>query len=436
MLLVGRGGATDVGLILRELTLIVAPDVALVLASIDAFSFCHTAPPMPTSITPDRRSGRCIGGPPPCIEAPYTRDRPLQTDDPRATPSLITIPASDPAFRRLVGELEHGGTPDALQARLRKVFPRVAVRERMISGAPAWYVYRDGSWRSELAGSWFDDERLPRVVLSREGWLEEANSLALGILGIHDTDIGAAHLTDFVMPGTLEDVLALFRIIEAGHPLDATVLLRPATGDVIAIDLHASLEGDRIVGVFRLADDVEADADPSQVGAPRDVEYSPPYDVVFRLYVQRLMGRMPEVTADGLVLRLRRLYPHAAVDETGDRWVIRRDHAATGQAETPWWREGELPRVRYDAKALILEANTLAESFFGRPMVGHHWQEFVTPGSTEQVSATLEILSEIGAAESRFRMPRGDGSLVEFDSYTEVEGDMFVTVFRSIPAEA
>ena len=56
-------------------------------------------------------------------------------------------------------------------------------------------------------------------------------------------------------------------------------------------------------------------------------------------------------------------------------------------------------------------------------MVGHHWQEFVTPGSTEQVSATLEILAEIGAAESRFRMPRGDGSLVEFDSYTEVDGE-------------
>jgi len=102
----------------------------------------------------------------------------------------------------------------------------------------------------------------------------------------------------------------------------------------------------------------------------------------------------------------------------------------------PWWQDAELPRVRYDAKALILEANDLAEGFFGRPMVGHHWQEFVTPGSTEQVSATLEILSEIGAAESRFRMPRGDGSLVEFDSYTKVDGDMFVTVFRLIPGEA
>jgi hypothetical protein len=63
-------------------------------------------------------------------------------------------------------------------------------------------------------------------------------------------------------------------------------------------------------------------------------------------------------------------------------------------------------------------------------MVGHHWQEFVTPGSTEQVSAMLAILAEVGRAESRFRMPRADGSLMEFDSYTEVVGEGLTTVMR------
>jgi len=83
-----------------------------------------------------------------------------------------------------------------------------------------------------------------------------------------------------------------------------------------------------------------------------------------------------------------------------------------------------------DAEALIVEANAAAETLLGRRMVGHHWQEFVTPGSTEQVSAMLTILAEVGGAESRFRMPRADGSLLEFDSYTEVEPDGFVTVMR------
>jgi hypothetical protein len=37
----------------------------------------------------------------------------------------------------------------------------------------------------------------------------------------------------------------------------------------------------------------------------------------------------------------------------------------------------------------------------------------------------LAILAEVGRAESRFRMPRADGSLMEVDSYTEVAGDGF-----------
>ena len=54
----------------------------------------------------------------------------------------------------------------------------------------------------------------------------------------------------------------------------------------------------------------------------------------------------------------------------------------------------------------------------------------MTPGSTEQVSAMLAILAEAGHAESRFRMPRADGSLLEFDSYTEVDGEGFTAVMR------
>lgn len=63
-------------------------------------------------------------------------------------------------------------------------------------------------------------------------------------------------------------------------------------------------------------------------------------------------------------------------------------------------------------------------------MVGHHWQEFVIPGSTDQVAIMLEILAEIGAAEACFRMPRGDGGLMGWDSFTEMSGHAYVTVFR------
>jgi PAS domain S-box-containing protein len=113
-----------------------------------------------------------------------------------------------------------------------------------------------------------------------------------------------------------------------------------------------------------------------------------------------------------------------------DRWVARRDAADERIAQGGWWANSSLPSVRYDAQGLIVAANDAAEALLGRAMVGHHWQEFVTPGSTEEVAAMLAILSEAGRAESKFRMPRADGTLIEFDSYTEVVEDSFTTVMR------
>jgi PAS domain-containing protein len=345
-------------------------------------------------------------------------------------PALITIPASDAAFREHVHGLAPLTTPGELEQRLRRIFPRVVVRERTISGAPGWYVYRDGSWSASLVGNWWEDPRLPHMVLSADGWTVEANATGAGLLGMEVDDVASHHFTDFVVPGTLEDAMGLFRIVLEGKPLDATILVRPLSGDVIAIDIHAQLVDGRVVTTFRLADDVDVPVMGSPVAKPIDVAYVPATDVAFRLYAQRAMERMPEPTTDGLALRLRRLYPHASVDGDGERWTARRDHAGVETTSQPWWSAADLPRVRYDAQALILEANDQAEAFFGRSMVGHHWQEFVTPGSTDQVGVMLDILAEVGAAESRFRMPRGDGHLLEFDSYTEVHGEDFVTLFR------
>jgi PAS domain-containing protein len=345
-------------------------------------------------------------------------------------PAIITVPASDTAFHQHVQDLAPMSTTRELQTRLRRIFPRVVVRERTISGAPGWYVYRDGAWSSSLAGDWWNDDGLPRVVVSVDGWFVDASPTALGLLGIDEGDVSGHYFTDFVVPGTLEDVLALFRIIREGKTLDATVLLRPLSGDVIAVDMHAELVDDRILAVVRLAGDVSSPAGAEVVGLPAEVSFVPATDVAFRTYAQRAIDRMPEATPDELAIRLRRLYPHATVEPQEDRWVVRRDHRDIDGPVDAWWQTADLPRVRYDAQALILEANEAAETFFGRLMVGHYWQEFVTPGSTDQVGVMLEILAEVGAAESRFRMPRGDGRLLEFDSYTEVRGEEFVTLFR------
>jgi PAS domain-containing protein len=321
------------------------------------------------------------------------------------------------------------------------MFPRVVVRERQLSGeAPAWYIYRDGGWLPSSTGPWWEADDLPRIAVSLEGWVVEANASARSLLGIDATDFGARHFTDFIAPGTLDDSMALFNVVQEGRDFTATVLIRPTSGDIVATDLHAWRDGDLLRGVMRLAGDIDVEA----VGevAPRpDLTCIPAADVAFRGYAQLALSRMVEATPDGLALRLRRLYPHARVEADGPRWIAHRDSRAAEALAIKgggWWRDEALPRVRYDAQALILDANDAAEKLLGGPLVGHYWQEFVTPGSTEQVSAMLAILSEVGEAESRFRMPGADGSLVEFDSYTRVEGETFTTVMRprSEPASA
>src|SRR4051794_3910955 len=362
-------------------------------------------------------------------------------------PTILTIPSTDTAFRTQVERLLERVSPDrpdTFETRLRGLFPRAVVRARDIAGEPqAWYVYRDGGWRPDLTGPWWEEPGQPRIVAAPDGWILEATPTALGLLGLSSDNWSSRHFTDFVRPGTLDDSLSMFAIVAEGHPLTATVVLAPTSGDVIAVDVHAWREGDNLIAVFRLADDVDV-TDPRPVApdrTPATLVSLPATDAAFRGYAQLALDRMPEPTVDGLMLRLRRLYPHAqvevehAVDQDGvgvDRWIARRDPNADQPSER-WWEDATLARVRYDAQALILEANAAAEELLGRSMVGHHWQEFVTPGSTEQVSAMLAILAEVGSAESRFRIPRSDGSLLEFDSWTEVDADGYTTVMRPRP---
>jgi hypothetical protein len=236
-----------------------------------------------------------------------------------------------------------------------------------------------------------------------------------------------------VVPGGFDDAVELFDIVRTTGHLDATLLLQPTTGDAIAVDIRAARHGDGTAASFRLAEGIDVAPGAPRQAAPEHVDYEPRTDVAFRAYGERAIARMPDPTPEGLALRLRRLYPHARVEETADGWIARRDHETDGRPQAPWWDAPNLPCVRYNGMALILEANEAATAFFGREMVGHHWQEFVTAGSTGEVEIMLAILAEAGAAETRFRMPRGDGTLVEFDSYTVADGEEFSTVFRPVP---
>jgi PAS domain-containing protein len=348
----------------------------------------------------------------------------------------VTFPSDDPAFREHVRRLAEefvGDGPAELQERLARLFPRVVVRARGLSSEPeVWYVYRDGSWRSPSV-SWWDGPLVPYLVLDHGGWVTNANLAARSLLGMRDGE--THHYSDFLAPGTTDAALTLFQVVLEGHPLSATLLLRPVGGDLIACEVRAERHGDGLRGWLRLAEDVDVDVVRAMepVASPA-LRTEPSDDVVFAAYAERQLASMSDPSPAGLALRLRRLFPHARVTtpEHG-RWVARRD--GHPRDATAWWQDDRLPRVRFDDRGLILEANQAATELLGWQLAGRHWQELVTPGSHEQVQPVLDMLRAAGEVVSRFRIPAADGCLVEFDSHTRVDGDDFITTMRpGIPA--
>lgn len=351
-------------------------------------------------------------------------------------PDLRFIPSTDGAFRehvQRVAEQHRFGTPSALAERLRSIFPRVTVRASDVSDqAGVWYVYRDGVWRPNADVAWWTDPRTPHVAVTREGWIEEADPSARAILGIDDEGGLPRFFTDFIAPGSLQDATDLFAVVAAGRELVATILLRPASGEVIACDLRAWTEGDRIIGVFRFAEDIPVVPAARRGPRPR-LQCHPRSDRVFARYAAEACERMPEPEPEGLALRLRRLYPHAMVEADDGSWHVFRDRSRLDGAGVEWWRDAGLPTIHYDRLGRISNANAPARGLLGGDIVGRHWQEIVVPGTADEVEEVLRMIAEEGRAVSRFRLPAADASLFEFDSYTEVTMEGFVTVMRAVP---
>ena len=189
-----------------------------------------------------------------------------------------------------------------------------------------------------------------------------------------------------------------------------------------------------LVALFRLADDIESAGPP--LPRPTEISTHPSGDAAFRSYAELLLSRMPAPTAEGLALRLRRAYPHALVQPTDRRWVILRDGSAVDGPADGWWVDAGLPRVRHDLDGLVLEANPAARQLLGEDIVGQHWQDLATPGAAPRVAEFMAIIERLGTVISRFRMPSASGALVEFDSFSQVEGSSVVTIMRPLSREA
>lgn len=347
-------------------------------------------------------------------------------------PIVQTIPSDDAGFRehvnRLVGRRQ-ATRPLVLQAQLSVLFPKVTVRVRDLSGEhPIWYVYRDGRWTPSDVSRWWEAPRLPRIVVEPDGSISTANAGARSLLGLSASPSSPQSFTDLVAPGAVDEAAELLRVVLDGNDLTATVLVRPAGSETIACEVHAARADGRMTCVLRLAEDPGIGS--GLAPPPSQVVCLPATDAGFAAYVRMVLHALPAPTVEGLALRIRRLYPHARVEFDGPRWVVHRDAEGVDPSAEGWWLDEALPTVTYDGDALITDANEAAKRLLGSPLVGHHWQEFVTPGGTGRVAEFLPIIRRAGVVDSRFRMPRDDGSLMEFDSHTEFHGGRFRTILK------
>jgi PAS domain-containing protein len=317
-----------------------------------------------------------------------------------------------------------------LESRLRLLFPRAVVRARGLSSEPdVWYVYRDGAWRPP-AGPWWQAPLVPRLVVGEDGWVTEANVASRSLLGIEGID-PHHHYSDFVGPAATEAAAMLFQIVVEGHPLSATLVLRPIGGDFIACEVRAERIAEGLQVWFRLAEDVELAAQPDPSPRP-GLTTEPAEDALFAAFADRQLRAMTVPSADALGLRLRRMFPHARVQvPDAGPWLARRDGDGHPHDVSAWWTAAGLPRVRFDDRGLILEANDAATDLFDQVLVGRHWHELATPGSQSEVQPILDMLRSTGEVVSRFRLPAADGRLVDFDSHTRAVGDEFETIMRT-----
>ena len=79
-------------------------------------------------------------------------------------PALIINPIDDEIFAAYAHLLvDHGASSvDALERRLRTVYPPATVHPRELSGesASVWYVYRDGHWTPRGAGPLIEEDEV------------------------------------------------------------------------------------------------------------------------------------------------------------------------------------------------------------------------------------------------------------------------------------
>lgn len=164
---------------------------------------------------------------------------------------LLCFPPTDAVFSGVVRDLVTAAEdlePDALERRLRRVYPRAVVRPRHQLASlrgPAWYAYRDGRYSPFVDAPWWDAPTVARLVIDGEGAYLDGNEAALELLGTDLRSLRSMTSGDLTSPEYRELVPWIRQLLIDTGELHSTSMVRPRDGRPdVPVEYHFVRDGD------------------------------------------------------------------------------------------------------------------------------------------------------------------------------------------------
>ena len=167
-----------------------------------------------------------------------------------------TIPSHDVVLRRVVERLnadEEPATAADLAARLRPLYPRIAVFERQLSGERAqFYVYRDGRYEPERPGDWWAQPGTPCVhVSAATGRLTSVSGEYAQLMRSTQADLVGLHFLDIVLPEARAAAQTMFQVVSEEREVRSEALVVRPDGTTVQIEFRAIRRDDEIEVCYR-----------------------------------------------------------------------------------------------------------------------------------------------------------------------------------------
>ena len=167
-----------------------------------------------------------------------------------------TIPSTDIVLRRVVERVTEADQPDTaadLAARLRPLYPKIAVFERQLSGERAqFYVYRNGRYEPERRAGWWEEPGVAWVRISAAtGELTSVSGEWAELMRSDATKLVGRNFVDFVKPEARAAAHAMFEAVSQTREVRSEALVQRPDGTTLPIEFRAARKDGDIEVFYR-----------------------------------------------------------------------------------------------------------------------------------------------------------------------------------------